>query len=77
METIIYEKHDYIVRVEIKEQRDIFSLQIFSVWPKARTDTSPHKDHGMYLPRESLIKFANFILQECAREPQSQNMERV
>jgi len=52
---------DYELYGERQETGDSVSVDIYSVWPHARTDRSPHKIFNINLPKSDMEALADFI----------------
>ena len=57
----IFVRPHYELHAERNETVDLVSINIYSVWPQARTDRSPHKILNINLPKSEMVALANFI----------------
>jgi len=57
----ILARPDYELYGERQETGDSVSVNIYSVWPQARTDRSPHKIFNINLSRPEMEALADFI----------------
>jgi len=60
MKAIFTQPH-YELHAERKQTGDSVSINIYSVWPQARTDRSPHKIFNINLPAHEMNALADFI----------------
>jgi hypothetical protein len=60
MKAILVRPH-YELYAERQETVDLVSINIYSVWPQARTDRSPHKIFNINLPKSEMEALADFI----------------
>lgn len=51
----------YELYAERKEIKDVVSITLYSVWPKARTDRSPHKLLNINLPDHAVKALGKYI----------------
>jgi hypothetical protein len=51
----------YELHAEIMQTGDMVSLNIYSVWPKARTDRSPHRILNLNLPKDAMECLGEFV----------------
>lgn len=59
---LIYKKADYELTARMTKHNGVFCLKIFTVWPRARTDTSPHEQISLNLNQEAMCMLGGFIL---------------
>lgn len=57
----IFVRPHYELHAERKQIGDLVSLNIYSVWPQARTDRSPHKLLNINLPEPEMSALADYI----------------
>ena len=57
----ILARSDYELYGERQETGDSVSVNIYSVWPQARTDRSPHKLFSINLPKSEMEALGDFI----------------
>ena len=57
----ILARTDYELYGERQVTGDLVSINIYSVWPQARTDRSPHKLFNINLPKSEMESLADFI----------------
>jgi len=57
----IFVRPHYELLAERKQTGDSVSVNIYSVWPQARTDRSPHKILNINLPKPEMDALADFI----------------
>jgi len=60
MKAIFIRPH-YELYAERTQTDDAVSLNVYSVWPQARTDRSPHKILNINLPKPEMDALADFI----------------
>ena len=60
MKAIFIRPH-YELHVDRKEEKNVVSVDVYSVWPQARTDRSPHKLLNLNLPKPEMDALADFI----------------
>jgi len=58
---VIYQRLDYILEAEIVDARPGLALNLYTVWPQARTDRSPHRILNINLPKEEMTALGDFI----------------
>jgi hypothetical protein len=62
----IFVRPHYELHAERKQTGDFVSVNIYSVWPQARTDRTPHKILNINLPKSEMDALADFIKGELA-----------
>ena len=55
----IYKRPDFELYAERKVTGEVVSVSVYSVWPLARTDRSPHRIFNINLPKEAADKLAD------------------
>ena len=65
MKAIFIRPH-YELHAEREQTGDSVSVNIYSVWPQARTDRSPHKILNINLPKPEMDALADFLKGELA-----------
>lgn len=74
---IIHSKPDYILEAEIVDAPPGLALNLYTIWPQARTDRSPHRILNINLPTEEMSDLGDFIKQSVATNSGSIHTERV
>jgi hypothetical protein len=60
---IIHSRPDYILEAEIVDALPGLALNLYTIWPQARTDRSPHRILNINLPMEGISALGDFITQ--------------
>jgi hypothetical protein len=63
---IIHSKPDYILEAEIVDAPPGLALNLYTIWPQARTDRSQHRILNINLPTEGMSALGDFIKQSVA-----------
>ena len=62
MESIlVYETDSFKLYAEQSKRNDVVTIKFTSVWPKARTDRTPHTLFSINLSEEAVDKLADFL----------------
>ena len=55
----IFRKPDFVLYADRKVSGEVVSVSVYSVWPMARTDRTPHKLFNINLPKEAMDKLGD------------------